>query len=130
MPSTYSDPSQWRVPDLPPRMIADLRYRNEVAFAAKNNQQYYEWRLLEPAAKKALQSVKGRWYESRMLMPILRSPEEVLEEIHQGLTSDCGAWLNNRGGMMLADGIRKETRLQAFVGAVPKDLKIDAGLNA
>lgn len=128
MPTPYKDRASWPTQSLPPRMIADLRFRNEVADNAKQGI-WYEWRLLEPAARKGLVDIKGRWYESRFLIPILRGPEEARKEISRGLTSDASVWMNARGDNSSRQGQRNENRLDTLGEAVPKDLKISQGLN-
>ncbi|KAI9736386.1 MAG: hypothetical protein M1818_006119 [Claussenomyces sp. TS43310] len=128
MPTPYKDRSTWPTQNLPPRMVADLRFRNEVADNAKRGI-WYEWRLLEPAARKSLSEIKGRWYESRSLIPILRGAEAAKQEIGQGATSDTSIWMNARGDNSSPEGQRKKNRLDTLGNAVPKDLKISRGLD-
>jgi len=128
MPMPYKNRSQWPTPALPPRMVADLLFRNEVADAA-NKGVWYEWRLLEPAAKKKLPDVKGRWYESRTLLPMLRGAAVVQADLAQGNTSDAGMWMNGRGDSSSMTGQRKKNRRDTLGRAVPPDFKASRGLD-
>jgi Transcription-silencing protein Clr2 len=127
MPTPYKDRSEWPTPKLPPRMVADLYFRNEVSNNAKKGV-WYEWRLLEPMARKQLTEVKGRWYETRALLPILRGVE-FQNDIAKGITSDAGVFMNARGDSSNRPGQRKRNRLDTLGRAVPQDLKISRGLN-
>jgi len=128
MPTPYKNRNEWPTPDLPPRMVADLRYRNEIADLAKTGI-WREWRLLEPRAKRGLQDVKGRWYESQILLPILRGLEQFQLETSKGSTSDASLFMNSRGDTLYGVGQRKKNRLDTLGRAVPSDLKISRGLN-
>jgi hypothetical protein len=128
MPTPYKSRADWPTPKLPPRMVVDLRFRNEVADVAKTGQ-WYEWRLLEPAAKKGLSDIKGRWYETRALLPILRGAAKFQEEMSKGLTSDVGAWMNGRRDKNNNPESRKKNRRDTLGLAVPADLKVSRGLD-
>ncbi|TAQ83995.1 hypothetical protein B7494_g7678 [Chlorociboria aeruginascens] len=128
MPMPYTDRSQWPTPALPPRMVADLRFRNEVADNAKRAT-WYEWRLLQPAAKKGLAEVKGRWYESRSLLPILRGIQQSEQDILQGTSGDTSIWMNGRGDSNPGQGQRKISRLDTLGRAVPPGFTISRGLD-
>ncbi|KAG9229329.1 transcription-silencing protein Clr2-domain-containing protein [Amylocarpus encephaloides] len=129
MPSPYTSRAQWPTnSDLPPRMISDLRYRNEVADNAKTGQ-WYEWRLLEPAARKSLSDIKGRWYETRTLLPILRTAQVFQQEVAKGLTSDAGSWMNGRRDKNNNPETRKKNRRDTLGRSVPQDFKVSRGLD-
>jgi Transcription-silencing protein, cryptic loci regulator Clr2/Transcription-silencing protein Clr2 len=127
MPTPYKSQSEWPTPDLPARMVSDLRFRNEVAENARRAV-WHEWRLLGPMARKPLEEIKGRWYETQSLLPILRGVE-FQHEISKGVTSDAGGWMNGRGDSSNRAGQRKKNRLDTLGKAVPQDLKISRGLN-
>jgi len=128
MPTPYKHRSQWPTSDLPPRMVADLRFRNEVADDA-NRGIWYEWRLLEPAAKKGLDDIKGRWYETRTLLPILREPAKYREDVAKGKLGDAGAWMNGRRDNNLVPEQRRKNRLDTLGQSVPADFKVSRGLD-
>jgi hypothetical protein len=128
MPTPYSHRSQWPTPDLPPRMVADLRFRNEVADDAKRGT-WYEWRLLEPAARKSLADIKGRWYETRTLLPVLRGLDKYEEDVAKGKLGDAGAWMNGRRDNNKITEERKKNRKDTLGLAVPLDFKVSRGLD-
>jgi hypothetical protein len=120
-PPIYNDRKNWPTPRLPPRIVADLQWRNENSFDRRRNI-WSEWQLKEPRAKRGLSAIKGRWYETRRLLPILR-PDEFEKEVAAGETYDAGVWMNSRFDAV-NDALSRKTRLEAFGRAVPKDLKI------
>jgi hypothetical protein len=133
MPTPYRNRSEWPTPNLPPRMVADLRFRNEVADNAGRGF-WHEWRLLEPAARKGLAEVKGRWYESRTMMPILakNTPQQFQqyqEDLMRGVTSDVGTWMNGTGDGSVGARHRKKNRRDTLGRAVAADFKVSRGLD-
>jgi hypothetical protein len=128
MPMPYKNRSEWPTPALPPRMIVDLRFRNEVADLAKKGI-WYEWRLLEPAAKRGLSDIKGRWYETRTLLPILRGAEKFQQDLAKGITSDAGEWMNGRRDKNSNPESRRKNRRDTLGRAVPPDFKVSRGLD-
>lgn len=128
MPMPYKNRAEWPSPDLPPRMVFDLRFRNEVADVAKKGI-WYEWRLLEPAARRGLSDVKGRWYETRSLLPILRGMQEFQKEITSGMTTDTGVWMNGRRDKNNNPETRKRNRKDTIGRAVPANFKVSRGLD-
>jgi hypothetical protein len=90
---------------------------------------WYEWRLLEPAARKGLADIKGRWYETRTLLPILRSPEKFQEDVNKGRTSDSGEFMNGRRDNNQVPEQRKKNRRETLGQAVPLNFKVSRGLD-
>jgi hypothetical protein len=127
LPPIYNDRKNWPTPRLPPRMVADLQWRNENSFDRRRNI-WSEWQLKESMAKRGLSAIKGRWYETRRLLPILR-PGEFEKEVLEGETYDAGVWMNSRFDAINDTLSRKQSRLDTFGSAVPKDLKISLGLD-
>lgn len=128
MPMPYKSRSEWPTPNLPPRMVVDLRFRNEVADLAKKGV-WYEWRLMEPGAKRGLSDIKGRWYETRTLLPVLRGPPQYQDDIAKGVTTDAGAWMNGRRDKNNNPEQRKKNRRDTLGRAVPADFKVSRGLD-
>lgn len=126
MPTPYKNRSEWPTPALPPRMIVDLFFRNEVADRAKKGT-WYEWRLLEPAARRSLADIKGRWYETRTLLPILRGEDKFRMELTSGITTDAGSWMNGRRDKNNNPEQRKRNRKDTLGRAVPLDFKVSRG---
>jgi hypothetical protein len=128
MPTPYKNRSEWPTPALPARMVADLRFRNEVADTAKRGI-WYEWQLLEPAARRTIPDVKGRWYETRTLLPILRGAQQFQQDIATGGMIDASMWMNGRGDSSALTGVRKKNRKDTLGRAVPADFKVSRGLD-
>lgn len=127
MPTPYKDQKDWPTPRLPPRMAADIRFRNENSVDANRNI-WSEWQLLESMAQRALSVIRGRWYETRTMLPILRAAA-YQEELSRGITYDAGVWMNARYDTTKNALVRKQDRLDALGRAVPKDLQISLGLD-
>ena len=128
MPTPYKDRSEWPTPNLPARMVADLRFRNEVADAAKKGV-WYEWQMLEVGARRGIPDVKGRWYETRTLLPILRGAQQFQEDITTGGMLDASMWMNGRGDSSILTGQRKKNRKDTLGRAVPAEFKVSRGLD-
>ncbi|RDW80757.1 hypothetical protein BP5796_05455 [Coleophoma crateriformis] len=136
MPMPYRSRAEWPTPDLPPRMVADLRFRNEVADDV-HRAIWCEWRLLEPAARRGLSDVKGRWYETQILLPILKGEAAFRSEIAQGIAADVSKSMNGRGDRAeRADGqripfqsFRKQNRKSTLGRAVPPNFVASRGLD-
>jgi hypothetical protein len=128
MPNQYKNRSEWPTPDLPARMVADLRFMNEVADMAKKGV-WYEWQLLEVTARRGIPDVKGRWYETQNLLPILRGREQFQQDIAKGELVDASMWMNGRGDSSILTGQRKKNRKDTLGRAVPADFKVSRGLD-
>ena len=112
-------------PHLPVRLREDLNYRNRAATLTNNQPSY--WQLLEPLARVSLGAVKGRWYESRVLLPILHGQDNFANSFRKGDVKDVGEWMNGRGdstGTMNQLGTKYNDRLDAFGLAVPMSTRI------
>ena len=112
-------------PHLPARMKADLDFRNNVTFPTKKIHSY--WQLLATSTRLAIADIKGRWYESSILLPLLRTNPLFATDIQRGDISDVGEWINGRGDANLAagkTGTRYRDRLEAVGKAVPAGMKL------
>lgn len=128
MPTPYRSRAEWPTPQLPPRMVSDLRFRNEVADMAKTGI-WYEWRLLEPQAKKTLSEIKGRWYETQALLPILSGEQKFRQDAAAGKLLDANEWMNSRRDNNIVAEQRRKNRADTFGRAVPGDFKVSRGLD-
>ncbi|RKF79003.1 hypothetical protein GcC1_050015 [Golovinomyces cichoracearum] len=112
--------------NLPPRMITDIAFRNEIA--AKKGI-WYEWRLIATPATKNLKDIKGRWYETQTLLPILKTSPKYHADLQLGQTSDAGEWMNGRKDNNNLPDQRQKNRRSTFGRAVPDDFKVSRGLD-
>ncbi|KAK4574569.1 hypothetical protein LTR86_001410 [Recurvomyces mirabilis] len=136
-PHVYSSTSgQNDNPYLPPRLIEDLRDRNNHSIAARGTASY--WKLTTAKAKIGLNDVKGRWYEASLLLPILQQGQyEALSR--KGDVQEATLWMNARGDCQNSNkpadqptrpvvNTRKATRQEAFGRAIPSGAEIKFGV--
>lgn len=117
-------------PNLPMRLRQDLKYRNRVSIASKRTISY--WKLGSVAGRLGITEIKGRWYESSILLPILHGVAAFQQDVQRGEITDVGTWINGRGDANNAPGkagTRYTNRLDAFGGAVPAGTKMGKGLD-
>ena len=117
-------------PSLPQRLRQDLKYRNRVSIASKRTISF--WKLYQASARLGITDIKGRWYESSTLLPILHGPVTFQQDVQRGDVHDVGNFINGRGdanGAPGKPGTRYTDRLEAFGKAVPAGTKISRGLD-
>ena len=117
-------------PNLPMRLRQDLKYRNRVSIASKRNISY--WKISSVANRLGITEIKGRWYESSILLPILHGASAFQQDVQRGEITDVGTWINGRGDANSAPGRagkRCSDRLEALGRAVPAGTKISKGLD-
>ncbi|KAF6229240.1 hypothetical protein HO133_007356 [Letharia lupina] len=117
-------------PNLPMRLRQDLKYRNRVSIASKRTISY--WQIIQAAHRLEITEIKGRWYESSVLLPILHGAAAFQQDVQRGEITDVGTWINGRGDANSAPGKpgkRFSNRLEAFDQAVPAGTKISRGLD-
>ena len=112
---------------LPTRVQRDLEFRN--AASAPKVGRVGKWKLVQPRARVSIADVKGRWYESRTMMPIISGVEYLRSSVEAGSVGDVGDSINARGDSAPASapvkvGERKGNRLQAFGLAVPRGTQV------
>ncbi len=117
-------------PALPIRLEQDLTFRNQATIETKGT--VSSWKLMQPLARLGLGEVKGRWYESSRLLPILRGSADFTRDLRRGEISDAGMWMNGRGDSSLGAGkigLKKFDRREAFGRAVPAGTQLSRGLD-
>ena len=115
--------------NIPERMREDLIFRNTVTANASRPAGY--WKLVQANARVDVNNVKGRWYESSILFPILRGAA-FADDIRRGDIYDTGLWMNARGESVAGFrgiGINKSDRLNALGAAIPKGTVLVSGIN-
>lgn len=126
-PSSYNNRLDWPMEEsLPARMIADLRFRNEVTDKA-GVREIYEWKLLGKSVNRSLDDVRGRWYEFNPLVATLRGEDIVAREIHAGRISNMA--MNPRMSNVNGHAIKKRNRAAAMGASVPDGVIISKGLD-
>ena len=117
-------------PHLPLRLRQDLRFRNRISIPSKRTLSF--WKLFQSGLRVGIAEVKGRWYESSVLLPILHGATAFNQDVRRGEVTDVGNWINGRGdanGAPGKPGTRYTDRLEAFGRAVPPGTKISKGLD-
>ena len=109
-------------PNLPQRLTKDLEYRNRSTMVHKKEVSY--WLLHKQTHIISLNQVRGRWYESRVVLPIITSPANFAVAYGQGDISHVGSHMNSRGDCNLPlnpsrTAYKKNDRIQAFGASVP-----------
>ncbi|KAL8998686.1 MAG: hypothetical protein Q9188_006048 [Gyalolechia gomerana] len=119
---------------LPIRLRQDMEYRNRATIQTKRTLSY--WRIVQAQARVPITDVKGRWYESSTLLPILKGPDDFSRDLQRGEVGDAGQWMNARGdcnvvpgNMAPRTGTRHVHRLEAFGKSIPAGTKISRGLD-
>ena len=115
-------------PHLPIRLRQDLNYRNRITIASKRTISY--WKIMQAAARITITDIKGRWYESSILLPVLHGAANFHAEVQRGELGEVGSWINGRGdanGMPGRAGTRYKDRKETFGKAVPANLEIGKG---
>ena len=116
---------------LPARLLRDLEFRNRFVQPIKQETSF--WKLVQAGRTMGIHEIKGRWYESSLLLPILQGQPEFNNFLQHGYIKDVGGEMNARGdsSTLLAGqaGKRFINREDAFGAAVPKGTKINKGLD-
>ena len=115
---------------LPRRIQEDLAYRNSITQPRTGQVSY--WALRQAGAQVTLAEIRGRWYESGLLLPTLQSPPVFENDIRAGIIGDVGLFMNGRCDNPVNNnrvGIRKPDRRSALGTSVPKDCQISRGLD-
>lgn len=120
---------------LPPRMALDLRVRNQIS--AKAGRQG-TWKLLRAMHGIPIEQVKGRWYESSVLLPIVLGDKDYDNAIRASNVDDTSHWLNARNdsnkpadnkAAAPALGVRLNERRDALGRSVPVNTRISDSLD-
>ncbi|MCJ1314143.1 hypothetical protein MMC25_007823 [Agyrium rufum] len=108
-------------PNLPGRVIEDTCYRNRATASRKHTISY--WHMTAKNERIHGKDVKGRWYESRLLMPIIMGANEWTAAVGRGDIDHVGNRINERGSCtqtIQQMGTRYGERRAVFGQAVPR----------
>ena len=124
-------------PHLPVRLVKDLEFHNAKTRFTQNT--VSSWKFVQARRRLTLADIKGRWYESSILLPLLRGKEAFEQDADKGEIGDAGMWMNSRfdklssrGGVCQPEnvnliGVKKETREEAFGLSIPANIRISLG---
>ena len=135
---------------LPSRVREDLAFKNELTSKKIDPKQRYTsfWQLTQKSVHLGIGHIKGRWYETATLLPVLNPAAFQQRHITGDIQDACG-FMNGQGDCnRLPAGapgaeidpstgqtksqpaqVRVEKREQAFGRAVPPDFNIHRGLD-
>ncbi|KAI9728207.1 MAG: hypothetical protein M1828_004668 [Chrysothrix sp. TS-e1954] len=126
---------------LPVRVRDDLVFRNAITASNPDSQKRYTmfWRLNARGVKLEIGDIKGRWYETSRLLPVIDA-QNYNNSRHTGEINDVGLYMNAQGDSnrtMQNKQMSKprpaenkaRKREDAFFDAVPKTFKISRGLD-
>ncbi|KAK8236018.1 hypothetical protein HDK90DRAFT_413966 [Phyllosticta capitalensis] len=113
---------------LPHRMAQDLVARNQCSlpFNRLSTVNPVKPQLIMP-----LDAIRGRWYESNVLLPMIQPEAEFVDARRRGTIDDTDPWLNGRGdssGQQRVVSMRAPERRDALGSAVPPKTRIHDGL--
>ncbi|KAI9679357.1 MAG: hypothetical protein M1817_005379 [Caeruleum heppii] len=124
-------PSPAEIPTtLPPRLRTDLLYRNK--YTIDPTQTVATSKFITALSRLPLADIKGRWYESTLLLPLLRGPRDWAQDVARGEIGDAGMWMNGRLEMNRignTTGTKAATRKAAFRSSVPSSMRLSQGLD-
>jgi len=112
---------------LPARVRDDLEYRNRIVATIRPIR--YELRLIERNARFRLEDINGRWYETRLLLPVLKPADQIQQDHGHGRVQDVCDYLNGRRHQNMNEDTRRKNRKDALKASVPEDCKISQGLD-
>ncbi|KAI0022386.1 hypothetical protein F4780DRAFT_777765 [Xylariomycetidae sp. FL0641] len=98
-----------------PSMHREKFFRDEVL---RSRGMRVDWVLIVERVVKTEGDVRGRFYETRQLAPIL-NPDKFNQDLQQGQVNDLQTFLNNRGSSEGPDKGRMPSRADTVAGAVP-----------
>jgi hypothetical protein len=101
---------------LPVRVREDLKWRN--SYSTKQLNISLNWKLLQGQQRVSIAQAKGRWYESRYVLPATNPPALENGEA-TGMIPDVGDGFNARGTGQTEIGEKKIERRQAFSKSLP-----------
>ena len=111
---------------LPDRMRQDLEARNRAIQGMGIPKSY--WKLLKTGQPAEISEIKGRWYETSLMAPIVNNQASYEDCIRSGQTDSVARSFNMRADMNRSAGTRCEPRPQAFGRAVPDSMRLIEGL--
>jgi hypothetical protein len=113
---------------VPARMREDLDARNRAIQAIGGPKSY--WKLIQLGQVVDLANVKGRWYETSIMAPIVNGQASYDDCIRSGQTDSVARSFNARVDLAGAAGTRHETREEVFGRAVPDNVRLVDGVDA
>jgi len=115
---------QW----LPVRLINETKLKNKVTSHASNSPTVGTWRCIQNEYSVRLEDIKGRWYESSILIPELKGHEKFGQDVQSGKWDELATQMNEMGnaGQASARGwLRNARRDEVLTKAVPRGFVLE-----
>lgn len=116
---------------LPLRLARETTLRNRFTSSTTLQQQIVStWKLVHAAHTIKLEDIKGRWYESSLLIPFLKGREHFNQTLHTGIWDEVATQMNEMGnaGQATARGwCRTGKRDDVLTTSVPRGFSLEKG---
>lgn len=120
------------LPDwLPQRLIRETTLRNRVTSMTTSPQPILStWKLVHAAHTIKLEDIKGRWYESSLLIPFLKGREHFQQTLQSGAWDEVATQMNEMGNAGAASSrgwCRTGKRNDVLTTSVPASFSLERG---
>lgn len=116
---------QW----LPPRLIAETKLKNQVTSSSKSQTPTVgTWKCIQQGLPVRLEDIKGRWYESSILIPELKGYDTFQQALSAGNWDELATQMNemgNAGQASVRGWKRNLKRNEVLTKAVPKGFVLE-----
>lgn len=122
---------QSSVPEwLPQRLVRETALRNRVTSSHLQHPQMSTWKLLHAAHTVRLEDIKGRWYESSLLIPYLKGRDHYAQTLRSGTWDEVATQMNemgNAGQTIVRGWCRTGKRDDVLTTSVPHGFSLEKG---
>lgn len=115
---------------LPQRLVRETTFRNRVTAGHPQQPQMSTWKLLHAAQTIRLEDIKGRWYESSLLIPYLKGREHYTQTLQSGTWDEVATQMNemgNAGQAAVRGWCRTGKRDDVLTTSVPHTFSLEKG---
>lgn len=115
---------------LPQRLVRETTIRNRVTSSNSQQPIVSTWKLLHASHTIKLEDIKGRWYESSLLIPYLKGREHFNQTLQSGTWDEVATQMNEMGnaGQASARGwYRTGRRDDILTTSVPRGFSLEKG---
>lgn len=115
---------------LPQRLVRETTFRNRVTSSNPQQPIVSTWKLLHAGHTIKLEDIKGRWYESSLLIPYLKGREIFNQTLQSGIWDEVATQMNEMGnaGQATSRGwCRTGKRDDVLTTSVPRGFSLEKG---
>ncbi|RPB05993.1 hypothetical protein L873DRAFT_1824738 [Choiromyces venosus 120613-1] len=113
---------------LPVRLINETKVKNQVTSHASSNPTVGTWRCIQNGYSVTLEDIKGRWYESSILIPELKGHDKFQQDVQSGKWDELATQMNemgNAGQASTRGWLRNARRDEVLTKAVPRGFVLE-----